>query len=1038
VLTGIFSKKVGFLLLVVVLCLAGALLITQLPIQLYPQTQRPRVRARINHSGISAVDFADEYAEDIESQFLAVKGVDILEVEYENDQSSFTLTFDWKTDPEDAKSDVESAMMTIGGLLPSDFRDRYTVRFFSGENAGYLMMGASSPTVSPEELYRMLKVSVQPRLARVEDAELVELYSVEELAAEVALRQMAMLSYDLTIQDVESALVAGYRPESVGRLEEGEGSYSVRYRKGVDSIYDLGRLVIAQRGNVSIRLQDIADVSVRYTVPGRAFVMNGTRGIRITASPVDGGNVRKMSRDVQAALEQARIDGLLPEDAQFHLYLDPAAYIDRSIANVSRSALLGAALAMLIVLLSLGELRNTLLIGISLPVTLVLSFILMYFFGVSLNLISLGGIALAVGMVIDSSIVVMENIHRLRRTEKTGKDSARLQEVVIRAVTQVRGPVIASTLTTVLVFLPISFTAPLTNAILGDQAKTVVFALLISMVVALTMLPLVAWLLYRGRGRAGLEEPGAPGGPRGLARLSDPVMGFFRDLYKRALRGLIRRRWASGLFMAASFGLLAFAVLRVLPLIPKEIISAPSSDRVVLFFRDTTISEPEDVIREIIPVMDRRIQEAVGEYVESTYADVFGRFNRYFVNLRSTQDADHVLGELQRLFVSDNTRYYNAMMWDPAQLPLPRTMDLQVSVMGDDPAEAIKILERTRDLVNETELYSWVFTDPSTSFSDELTILARSEVIDGFPEFSDRGLVALVRKILSGTNAIEFEEDQTTVAVSAVYPESDINGRHNLENFLIPYRQSAVALKHFFDFREVSGVSGIASENGERIFRLYARMAPGTAAASRGVYEEQVREVLEAKLTLPAGYAISIDNPQAEMDEAIRSLFIALAASVVLIYLLLAFQFNSLKVPLVILVTVPLGFIGVVFSLYVFRSTLSLNSMLGTILLAGIVVNNAIIMIDFYLNMRHEHAGRIDALVEVAGLRFTPIMITTLTTIFGMLPIAIGLGEGSNIVQPLGIAVSGGLLISTLFTLFMLPAILSFMRIGEAPRQRTS
>jgi len=187
--------------------------------------------------------------------------------------------------------------------------------------------------------------------------------------------------------------------------------------------------------------------------------------------------------------------------------------------------------------------------------------------------------------------------------------------------------------------------------------------------------------------------------------------------------------------------------------------------------------------------------------------------------------------------------------------------------------------------------------------------------------------------------------------------------------------------------------------------------------------------MIEANITVPAGYSVVFDNPQEEMEQAIRSLFIALAASVVLVYLVLAFQFNSLAIPLVILVTVPLGFIGVVFSLFIFNSTLNLNSMLGTILLAGIVVNNAIIMIDFYLKIGPNYRNKIEALVETAGIRFTPIVITTLTTVFGMLPLAIGFGEGSNIVQPLGIAVSGGLVVSTLFTLFMVPSILNLMNV---------
>jgi HAE1 family hydrophobic/amphiphilic exporter-1 len=1028
-LSSIFRKRTGFLLLTLLLCVTGGLLITQLPVQLYPQTRRPRVRAWIYHTGISAVDFANEYAEDIESRFQAIDGVDIVEVEYENDQSDFTLTFDWKTDSDRAKYDVESAMVGIMDQLPAEYQDRYRVVYFSGENAGYLMMGVTSRTTSPEELYRKLKSAVQYRLARIEDAESVEIFNVEEMQAEVFLRQMDLLAYGLTIEDVEEALLVGYRPESVGKLAEGNTAYSVRFRRGVDSVFDLGRILIAQQGNVSIRLQDVADIQITYALPDRAFVMDGARGIRVTATPVDGGNVRKMSRDVEAVLEEARVEGILPEDSVFHKYLDPAAYIDRSIRNVVQAALIGASLAMLVVLLGLGELRNTLLIGISLPVTLVLSFILMYVFKVSLNLISLGGIALAVGMIIDPAIVIIENIHRFRREEFPLRDNHHLRDLIIRAVDQVRAPVIASILTSVLVFLPILFTAPLTSAVLGDQAKTVIFALLISMVVALTLLPLIAFLVYGGgrRGPAASEE--LP--KRGLKSFSSNIMGFFIGLYKKMLRGLIRRTWATILFMLLSFGLLSFSVIIVLPLIPKEIISPPSSDRIVIFFRSNVIDDPEQIVREVIPRIDAQIKEAVGQYVKGTYADVWGRFNRYFVNLTGTKEAEMVMDELQKLFVSDNTWYYNVMMWDPAQLPLPRTMDLQISVQGDEPIEAITLLERVRDLVNETELYSWVFTDPPTNLSDELAMTSRLEVIDGFSEFSEGGLIRLVRKVLSGTNTVEFEQDMDTIEVAAVYPEAMIEGRSNLENFLIPYGQTVIPLKHFFDFREVTGVSGIASENGEKIYRLYARMALGTPAARRSEYEQRIRDEVSTRLTIPAGYSVVFDNPQEELQQAIRSLFVALAASVVLVYVLLAFQFNSLTIPLVILVTVPLGFIGVVFSLYFFKSTLSLNSMLGTILLAGIVVNNAIIMIDFYLKLGPSYGDKIDALVETSGIRFTPVVITMLTTVFGMLPIAIGIGEGSNIIQPLGIAVSGGLLVSTLFTLFMVPSILSLLTVKQ-------
>jgi HAE1 family hydrophobic/amphiphilic exporter-1 len=1020
----LFRKSTGLLLLTAMLIALGILLVAQLPIQLYPQTQRPRVRATINHTGISAVDFADEYADTIESRLLAIEGIDLLEVVYENDRSSFTLTFDWETEPEDAKAEVDTTMTAVDALLPARIRDSYRVSFFSGENAGYLIIGVTAPSAAPEELFAALDSSVRPRLNGVEDAESIDIYAVEELNVEVVLRQDALLANGLTILDIEAALRDAVANRSVGSLDEGDRSFTVRYRRGSDALHALPGLEVAERGDRRIRLEDVADVSIRYDLPSRVFLMGGRRGIQITATPIDGGNVRRMSEEVMNVLEESRSARLVPEDTVFQVYLDPADYINRSVRNVVQAALLGALLAMIVVFLGLGEWHNTVLIGLSLPTTIVLSFILMHFFEVSLNLISLGGIALAVGMVIDSSIVVIENIHRLRLAEAPIGSPARLREVIIEAVNEVRVPVIASTLTSVLVFLPISFTAPLTSAILGDQARTVVFALLIAMVVALTLLPVIAYLMFHRHIHAGESFTG-------FQRLSHRGMEFFRRRYKAALTGMLRHWWISALALAVSVGLLIASILVILPLIPREIVSAPSSDRIVVFFGNSRIQDRTEIIDVIVPRMEREIEEAVGIHVVDTYADIMGRFNRLFINLESSLVADEVLGSLQERFQSDGEWYYNVMAWDPAQLPLPRTMDLQISVSGDDATQAVRILEQLREIVADSELYAWSFTNPSTSFSDDLELVARPAMIGSVPGYSESQLLSLVTTVLGGTGSYEYREGTSAVSVRAEYPEDEIDSRFALENFLVPFESSAIPLKHFFDFSESTGVSGIASEDGERVYRLYARMTPGTPASERDIREEQVREIISSGLTLPPGYSLTFDNPQEELDAAIRSLFLALGASIALIYLLLAFQFNSLRVPLVILVTVPLGFIGVVASLYLFKSTLSLNSMLGTILLGGIVVNNAIILLDFYLRLRPRYPDRITAIVESAGLRFVPIMMTMLTTVFGMLPIAIGMGEGSNIVQPLGIAVSGGLVVSTLFTLFLVPGILSFMELDQ-------
>ena len=1025
----ILSRKTAFFLLILILVSLGVLLLSLLPVQLYPQTQRPRVRVRISHEGYSAVDFYSNYGDRIESNLLTIDGMDILQVGYGNNRSDFDITFNWEVDSETARMDTESAMVSIDSLLPQDIQGNYSVRFFTGENAGYLMLGVTSELVSPEEIYSQLKANVESKLGMIEDVDLVEIFSIEELDAEIILRQLDMLAYGLTIIDVDTALKSGYAPEPLGNLQENGKNYSVRFEKGSMSLFDLENLVISDKNGIIITLKDIADVTVGFVSMRQTFVIDGDRGIRLTVTPLDGGNIRNMSEEVQSALISARESGLLPVDTEFYLFIDPANFINRAINNIVQSAVIGAILAMLIVFLTLGQLRNTLLILISLPVTLILSFILMFIFDISLNLISLGGIALAVGMVIDSSIVVMENIHRFRMEEAPVKDNQHLKDLILRAVEQVKSPVIASILTSILVFAPISFTAPLTNAILGDQAKAVIFALSFSLIVALILIPVIAYVVYKTKNQ--LEDTLA-GEPRGLHALSVYAMSHLVEGYKKVLRMIISQKWSAAAVIIVSFGLLLLSVSSILPLIPKEIISPPSSDRVILFFRNVEISDSETIIEELLPVMEEQIDQELGEYIENTYAEVRGHFNRLFLNLTSAEHADYVLTELQKMFVSDNIWYYNAMMWDPAQLPLPRTMDLQISIKGEDEAEIITLLEKTRDLIRGSELYGWTFTEPSTNMSDQMVLTSRKEIIEGFPQFSEPGLLGYVRRILRGTGAVEFEEGISTVSVSAEYPEEVIGSREKLSNFLIPLEKSAVPLKHFFDFSESTGVAGLTSENGESIFRVYSKLPPGTPSTERAEKELKIRNILEEELELPSGYSYVFENPSQELDDSIKSLYLSLGIAVVLIFLLLAFQFNSLIIPLVILVTVPLGLIGVIISLFIFKSSLSLNALLGTIMLAGIVVNNAILMIDFYISILPDYENKIDALISAAGLRFAPIIITTMTTIFGMLPIAIGIGEGSNIIQPLGIAVSGGLMISTLFTFFVVPSILRFINIRRS------
>jgi len=580
----VFGRVTGFVILAAILFAAGIYLLARLPVMMYPQTDRPRVRVSISHPGMSAVDFQTNYADSIEPSLVGLDNLESVESTYASDQSSFNLTFDWNINRDDAVDSVESLMSSVNSTLPDEIRDNYRIGSWQRENAGYLVMGVFSESTSPETLYSRLVKSVEPRLNAVSDVEEIGFYNVEDLNVDVVLRQEAMLPLGITISDVNDALQSGTVPVPLGTLDENDRDFSVRFRRGERGLRTLESLGVRDIGDRTITLGEIADISISYDLPGNLFLVDGESVVQLSATPEDGGNITQMTDDIVEVMESARSDGLIPADSEFTIFLDPAKYIRRAIANVIRAALIGGSLAVLIVFLILGEVRNTLIIAFSLPFTISLSFILMSVFGLTLNLISLGGLALAVGMIIDSTIVVMENIHRFRVEAGRPADKSEWREIVSSATDQVRSPVIASVLTSVLVFLPISFTAPLTNAILGDQAKTVVFSLLGSLFTALLLVPVVAYALYRpGKNPPPVHQAE---GLRGLGRLSVPAMAAITRGYRRAVGFVVRRKAAAAGLILGSFGLLIASVLFVLPSVPREIISPPSSDRVVIFFRN--------------------------------------------------------------------------------------------------------------------------------------------------------------------------------------------------------------------------------------------------------------------------------------------------------------------------------------------------------------------------------------------------------------------------------------------------------------------
>ena len=1005
----LLQKRRILLLIILPMTIAGIYLYTKLPVNMYPVMRKPTIMVRVPHASYTAEDFHFEFSDKIEDRLNALDNLDNMEATYSAGRTQYKLEFEWNTDFKTAKSDVESEMNSLISSLPDECENFSVYSYRS--SGSYMTVAVYSSVMEQKQLYDLVEPVLRGRFSHVKDAEEISVESVEILQAELYLRVTDMLTYGLTPEAVASAIKSGYKNISIGTFKENNNVYNLRIKNGIDTVFDIENIIIKVIGNKKVLLKDIADVSVFYGLPSSIYTINGERGVIIYAEPKEDGNIKQMADDIKAILEEAKKD--LPDHITFYPLIDPSEFIDNAIINVVHSALLGAILAVFVILLFLGEWRNTLIIVISIPITMIMSFIMMYVFGVTVNLISLSGMTLAVGMVIDSSIVIMENIHR-HRLEHVGKNFI---QMILDAVKEVRGSVIASTLTSICVFFPLSFTAPLSNAILGDIARTVVFALTASLFTGLFVTPVLAYYFYR-------NVP-ATQEATGLAKISQGLVNRLINIYEKGLKFLLKSKVRCVAAIILSCSILFMLLIFIAPKITREIIATPKSNRISIRCYNNTIKDTEEFL-DAMQIIEQKIIDTLGDRLVSRYTNIRGtNWANTIVVLPSSKYLDDALDDLKDVIQNDSEWEFNIAGWDPSSLPLPRTYGLHIQVSGKDNLEIMHIMEKISDLVRKENLYRGTSTSPSIRQSDEIMLLPRRNELEHFPTFSISKLASMIKILLNGTQVIKVSENNQTLYIYLEYPEDEGRSIEDIMKYQLPYENKAFPFSHFFDYEKRRGVSEIRSDNGIETFNVYAHMNRGTPDYKKSEFEAIIKQKIDEEIELPPGYTVNFVDTQQVINEAVSSLFSTIIISVILIYMVLGIQFNSLRIPIIILTSIPLGLIGVITFLYSADSTISLNSLLGTILLSGIVVNNAIIIIDFYIFYRNKYKTRQEALIMVGRLRFTPILITTMTTLLGMLPIALALGDSTNIVQPLGIAVCGGLAVSTFLTLLLLPAILN-------------
>ena len=1068
-------RRVTIAMFTLAIILFGFVSFFRLKINLLPELTYPTLTIRTEYTGAAPAEIENLISKPIEEVLGVVKNVNRVSSISRSGQSDVILEFEWGTDMDYAGLDVREKLDALE--LPLEIERPTILRFdpsldpiirlgFYREQepdtaAAGGQAGGRNGTFDEEELKylrRFAEEEIEKELEAALGVAAVKVSGGLEDEIQVFVDQGRLAQLDLPIEDLARQIGAENVNLSGGRLEEGTQQYLVRTLNQFQSIGEIENIIVSTKGGKPTYLRDIATVRHGYKERDAVTRLDGAEAVEIAIYKEGDANTVSVAREVERRLRRAR--AILPEGYTLTKVYDQSIFISQSVNEVIQAAIIGGILAVIILYLFLGNFWATAIISLSIPISVIATFNLMYGADLTLNIMSLGGIALGVGMLLDNSIVVLENIARHR---EQGKDAGRAAH---DGASEVGKAVTASTLTTVAVFLPLVFVKGISGQLFRDQALTVTFALLASLFVALTLVPMLASL--QGKKKEPIREPEAKPEPKrrigrfmrktgvfvftsipvffvrilrrvihyiakGLLFLIKPLLRLFHRLYG----GVENRyhttlKWAlahKGRVLLVAFGLFVISVA-LIPVLGVELIPQLSQGEFKVEFR-----LPPGTPLEITDAAIARVQQSAEDIggIKTTFS-VAGTGNRMDAN---PEQGGENWGELNVILSPGSGRDDEERVMGILRGRLENVPDLQYKFSRPTlftfrtPIE-IEVsgyeLRHLKRISNEIAGR----LEASPRFAD-----VKSTMRIGHPEIQikfDRDRAAalgfavyqvadrVVGKV-RGEVATQYSWHDRKIDVLVRAKESDRNSVDKIRRLIInPESDRPVTLETVADIIVDTGPGEIRRVDQERVALVTANLNHGDLGGAA----TEINGII-GRIPMPAGIDTRLAGQNQEMAMSFRSLQFALLLAIFLVYLVMASQFESFLHPFVILFTIPLALIGAVFGLLVTGSTISVVVFIGLILLAGIVVNNAIVLIDLINKLRERGMNKYEAIIEGGRSRLRPILMTTLTTALGLLPLAIGIGEGAEVRAPMAITVIGGLTVSTALTLIVIPVMYSVM-----------
>lgn len=1012
------KRQITLLMIYGVIILFSLFSFSQLKIDFFPDITFPIAGVITNYPGVGPEDIENLITRPIEEAVSSVKNIEKVNSQSFKGSSIVTLEFKYGTDMEQAENDIRKNLDYIRDFLPRDAQEPL-VFVFDPSMMPISYISISSPYLGPAELRKLSEEKIEPLLERVEGVASAQTMGGLQRQINVNINPILLASYDISPSDVSQAIQFGSGLLPSGTIETTSKSYNLRVFSEYTSLDQIKNTIITYKNGLPVYVKDVADVEDGYKENANEVRADFGEGVMIMLMKQSDANTVLTSRRVKEAIPD--IISRLPQGTKFTVLWDQADFIMRSITNLRDTAIIAFFLAFIVIYFFLRNLRGSIIMGISIPISIITTFAVMFLANVTLNIISMAGLALAVGMLVDNSIVVLENIYRHRELGENKFDAADI------GATEVGMAITASTLTTISVFVPVLFVPNITGQLFKDMVLTITFSLAVSLLVALTLVPMMS---------ANILKFDSVNKNSRFNRFKDRIGEWIisvTDRYNKILHWSLYHKKvvliSVTILFILSLGLAAFLGGEFLPRTDEGFINVLLESPAGTPIEKTRLYayKIEDIIKEVV---DKDVLESVSIFYGTREGiGAYGTTSNtieLFVKLTPKEQRNisqfEIQDRLRKKF--DDIPGITYTFQEGGSFTTEKAVEVKVVGFDIDGAKAIanqlkSRMEKINGLVD--------ISLNTRETTPEIQVLLNKDLLNHY-NLSPLQVAMNISTAVQGKVASQYREKGDEYDIYVQFAREYRKSKSALEDLEIALPAGGrIKLKDVAEIREEQSSPTIFRENQSRFVSVGCNLSG--IDLSKAVSE--IKRII-AETPIPSEYQVIIGGTAEDQQEAFFYLGLAFIAAVILVYMIMASQFESLVDPLIIMFTVPLSIIGVFIFLAITGTTLSVMALVGIVMLVGIAVNNGIVLVDFMNQQRRKGMELYEAVEFSCRARMRPVLMTALTTILGMIPLAIGLGSGSETWSPLAKAVIGGLTATTLLTLIVIPVLyVVFEHAGE-------